>query len=157
MSDYHLTEHFQTVQQFFLMEAGDTMLQFYSDIFQRVGGSLPSLLHLFVMCSLCRSCPFKPSSLCSVQYFLPESLWHVGVATFIFTVFSHLPLIDSGWTALAGPLLPQCCVAGGVAKPVPCSWEEVYALHVSHMVVSAWAKIEMPAHCQPFPSYSWNV
>jgi len=156
MSDYHLTEHFQTVQRFFLMEAGDTMLQFYSDIFQRVGGSLPSLLHLFVMCSLCQSRPSKPS-LCSVQCFLPESLWHVGIATFIFTVFSHLLLTDSGRTALAGPLLPQRCVAGGVAKPVPHSWEEVYTLHVSHMVVSMWGKREMPAHCQPFSSYSWTV
>lgn len=79
MSDYHLTEHFQTVQRFFLMEAGDTMLQFYSDIFQRVGGSLPSLLHLFVMCSLCQSCPFKPSScaLCSASYLRAFGMWEL--------------------------------------------------------------------------------
>ena len=33
---FMLTEHFRTVRLFFLMEAGDVMHQFYSDIFQRV-------------------------------------------------------------------------------------------------------------------------
>ena len=35
-SEYDLTGYFKTVQLFFLMEAGDTMQQFYTDIFQRV-------------------------------------------------------------------------------------------------------------------------
>ncbi len=35
-SEYNLTEHFRTVQLVFLMEAGDAMQQFYSEIFQRV-------------------------------------------------------------------------------------------------------------------------
>eukprot|EP00731_Ephydatia_muelleri_P023846 Em0016g117a len=33
---YMLMEHFRTVRLFFLMEAGDVMHQFYSDIFQRI-------------------------------------------------------------------------------------------------------------------------
>ena len=33
---FMLTEHFRTVRLFFLMEAGDVMHQFYSDIFQRI-------------------------------------------------------------------------------------------------------------------------
>lgn len=33
---YMLTEHLRTVRLFFLMEAGDVMYQFYSDIFQRI-------------------------------------------------------------------------------------------------------------------------
>ena len=39
-SEYRLTEHFRTVRLFLLMEAGDTMLHFYSDVFQRV--SIPT-------------------------------------------------------------------------------------------------------------------
>lgn len=95
MSDYHLTEHFQTVQRFFLMEAGDTMLQFYSDIFQRVGGSLAcytslscavSVSHVLLNHLLC--------ALCSASYLRAFGMWELLHSSLLCSHISLLQIQD---------------------------------------------------------------
>lgn len=103
------------------MEAGDTMHQFYSDIFQRVS-------------EVWRREGGEREEGGREKRKEREEERRRGKLI-------HLPsiyLTDPGRRPLAGALLPQCCTAGGATKPVSFTGEEVLCTqHVRHHVILA--------------------